>query len=104
MQGTHDSSVEKAKQAAQAMNQANRQIEQSITELEPESAPQSAANQERGSGTTGSPQAPGVAAEPQSQPPQQTHGAIVHRVRTAAGQINQNYREAEPTAAATEGQ
>ena len=102
IQETHDSSVEKTKQATAAMNQANRQREQTIAGLEPES---NAVAESGGDAPAGGAHVSPQAAPPGTKPaqPQQAHEAIVHRVRDAAGQINQTYREVERATATIEG-
>ena len=101
IQETHDTSVEKAKQATAAMNQANRQREQTIAEVEPDSTTAGADSAAPAGGAHVSPQAAPPGTKPAQ--PQQAHEAIVHRVRDAAGQINQTYREVERATATIEG-
>ena len=100
MQETHDTSVEKAKQAAEAMNAANRQLETTIGGLEPESQTDGPPQPQAGPGA--SPAPPG-AAKPNPQSSRKAHEAIVHRVRDAAGQIDQTSRDVERATAAIEG-
>ncbi len=92
----HETSVEKAKQAVNVMNAANRTLESAVAGLETESDNQ--APQGRGSADIP------PAAKPRSESHHQARESIVHRVRNATDQINQDDRGAEHTAAEIESQ
>lgn len=104
VQESRDTALEKARAAATQAHQANQQLEQRLAELEPESNATAAAGQAPSSAPAGSPQAPTLASPGRSPAPQHTHEAVAQRVRDAAGQINQSYRDVERTAAAIEEQ
>lgn len=97
IQDSHGMSVEKAKQAVDAMNTANQQLESTIAGLEPESNDPATQHQ----AGTSVPPAPDTTLNPQSQSRRLAHEAIIHRVRDAAGRINQHDRDIESTGAAT---
>lgn len=99
IQDSHGMSVEKAKQAVDAMNTANQQLESTIAGLEPESNDPATQHQ----AGTSVPPAPDTTLNPQSQSRRLAHEAIIHRVRDAAGRINQHDRDIESTAASSEG-
>jgi hypothetical protein len=104
VQESRDTALEKARAAATQAHQANQQLEQSLAELEPESHAAFATGQTPSGAPAGSPKAPTLASPGRSPDPQRTHEAVVQRVRDAAGQINQSYREVERAAATLDGQ
>jgi hypothetical protein len=95
---SHNTSVEKAKQAVDAMNRANQQLESTIAGFEPETNVQ----ETQLPSDAGAPPATDTTVKPQSQSRRPAHEALVHRVRDAGGRIDQIYRDIESTAAAIE--
>jgi hypothetical protein len=93
IQETRDASLDKATQAAGAMNAANRHRESTIAGLEPDAN----GDGPRSSADAIAPTSQSSAAKPQSPSPRQSHETIVHRVKDAAATINQNYQEIERT-------